>query len=498
MTMRLRIALAALLALAAPVGAESTFPLIPQTSVSVERFFTGGTYDAAFSAAIATVVAAGGGTVLLTSGKTYDTSAPIAINNSNIAIRCPGQGQCTIRNSSMTSDIVSVNVGTTVSTTITTNGTTSATVASATGLKVGMQVASAHVPGATTITAIAGTAITLSAAATATASGTAAVFGTYVSNVVLENLILTKSVTATAGCAVNIRNAGYLWIANNRIYGAGRLWAGLCGMSSEYAQIEKNTIDNVQNVTVALGGVSSKAGALEGMLQDWIFDRNQWIGGHAATASPLSHGSMELGDYVGGIFIRTQIAYNYRGYAINMAGTVAPGAGVNSLIFILDPNFEADFDTASGGIAMKNYMNVSVTGGWFGGKGAPAFNFDTGSKNAQITGSNIYRAGSAGPAVSCAGPLLAIGNASISGYVPGVGTGVGIARGCAMLNLSGGHILNMRSGIANNGASDTVVSVNGVQFFNNSQDVDPVVTGWAKFKGCGNANASGRLALGTC
>lgn len=63
------------------------------------------------------------------------------------------------------------------STTITTtNASTSATVGSATGLSVGMYVTSANVTAGTTITAISGTTITLSAAATASGTGTAARF----------------------------------------------------------------------------------------------------------------------------------------------------------------------------------------------------------------------------------------------------------------------------------------------------------------------------------
>lgn len=64
-----------------------------------------------------------------------------------------------------------------VSTTVTTvNASTSATVASATGLFVGQYVVSTNIPTGTTITAISGTTITMSNAATAGASGTAARF----------------------------------------------------------------------------------------------------------------------------------------------------------------------------------------------------------------------------------------------------------------------------------------------------------------------------------
>lgn len=67
-----------------------------------------------------------------------------------------------------------------LSTTIsTTNLNTSATVADAAGLCIGMKVVSANVPAGTTITAISGTTLTLSAQASATASGTAARFSLF-------------------------------------------------------------------------------------------------------------------------------------------------------------------------------------------------------------------------------------------------------------------------------------------------------------------------------
>ena len=64
-----------------------------------------------------------------------------------------------------------------VSTTVNTTGSsTSATVASAANLAIGMFVVSANVPAGTTITAISGTTLTLSVAASATATGTTARF----------------------------------------------------------------------------------------------------------------------------------------------------------------------------------------------------------------------------------------------------------------------------------------------------------------------------------
>lgn len=67
-----------------------------------------------------------------------------------------------------------------VSTTITTtSGSPTATVASATGIVLGSYVNTVNVPGGTTVSAISGTTLTLSANATATAGGTAARFSPY-------------------------------------------------------------------------------------------------------------------------------------------------------------------------------------------------------------------------------------------------------------------------------------------------------------------------------
>lgn len=71
------------------------------------------------------------------------------------------------------------NVSQITNTISTTNLSTAATVGSAAGLAIGMYVASVNVPFGTTITAISGTSITLSNAATATASGVSARFSPY-------------------------------------------------------------------------------------------------------------------------------------------------------------------------------------------------------------------------------------------------------------------------------------------------------------------------------
>lgn len=63
-----------------------------------------------------------------------------------------------------------------VSPTITTNGTTTATVSSATGVVIGMTIVSANIVVGTTVTAVVGTTITLSQAASGSAAGTAARF----------------------------------------------------------------------------------------------------------------------------------------------------------------------------------------------------------------------------------------------------------------------------------------------------------------------------------
>lgn len=68
------------------------------------------------------------------------------------------------------------NVGQVSSTLTTTNGNASATVGSATGLALGMQISSANVTAGTTITAISGVTVTMSAGATGSGTNTAARF----------------------------------------------------------------------------------------------------------------------------------------------------------------------------------------------------------------------------------------------------------------------------------------------------------------------------------
>lgn len=74
--------------------------------------------------------------------------------------------------------VASVFTKTAATTISTTSGSAAATVASGTGIVVGQKVISANVPAGTTVSAVVGTAVTLSANATATAAGTAVTFST--------------------------------------------------------------------------------------------------------------------------------------------------------------------------------------------------------------------------------------------------------------------------------------------------------------------------------
>lgn len=88
-----------------------------------------------------------------------------------------GQGKALFGSDTMGGTVANISQrSTTISTT---NLSASITVTANTGLFVGMQVSSANIPAGTTITAISGPTVTLSAPATATASGTAARFSTF-------------------------------------------------------------------------------------------------------------------------------------------------------------------------------------------------------------------------------------------------------------------------------------------------------------------------------
>lgn len=106
---------------------------------------------------------------------------------------------------SATITALNTDVSTTVSTT---NLSTAATVTSAAGLIVGMVITSANIPAAATISAISGTSVTLSSAANATASGTAARFTTGVTNLsVTLSGAATSTASATTAVFQNIASA---------------------------------------------------------------------------------------------------------------------------------------------------------------------------------------------------------------------------------------------------------------------------------------------------
>jgi microcystin-dependent protein len=116
-------------------------------------------------------------TILTTSGSptaTVPTSTGLiagqTITSPNVT---PGT---TISSISGTTITMSANANAVATHISTTSGSTTATVTSADGIATGMTVTSTNVPGATTVSAISGKTLTLSAAATLTASGTAASF----------------------------------------------------------------------------------------------------------------------------------------------------------------------------------------------------------------------------------------------------------------------------------------------------------------------------------
>jgi microcystin-dependent protein len=97
-----------------------------------------------------------------------------------------------------------------ISTTIATNNTsTSATVGSATGLAVGMFITNANVPASSTITSISGTTITMSGAATATASANAARF---------SPLVDAQALGIRGGAMIKAQNAAELAPHNHAVF----------------------------------------------------------------------------------------------------------------------------------------------------------------------------------------------------------------------------------------------------------------------------------------
>lgn len=89
----------------------------------------------------------------------------------------------------------------------TTASSTSATLVSGTGVVVGQRITSANVPYGTTVAAIAGTALTLSAAATASAAGTAITFATVIDSTYVSPVLAADKALVVAGLEVEVNYA---------------------------------------------------------------------------------------------------------------------------------------------------------------------------------------------------------------------------------------------------------------------------------------------------
>lgn len=468
------------------------------SSISVDQYYSGsGTYDAAIAAAVAAAPSSGANLVF-TPGTVYTVSAPIVVDRGNLKFQCAGLRTCNIQSTSTTADMFAVNLTVATTTISTTSGSTAATVASGSGITNGMQINSANVPAGTTVT-ISGTNITLSANATGTAAGTAATFGNMVYDVYWDGFVFSRASTSSAGCQISARNLAYTGVSNSRFYGNETSWKHVCLRSVNDFAMENVQSDNPQNAHLTLEGVSANGyGTLDGaFIGLTLRNYTYFIGGHAATASPLNHGSIEIGDFTGGLFFDTTLIARPRGYAIRMEGTSAGyAAGINSLVFLNNLNVEGSGpDGESGGIYAEYYSNINVTGGWISGKGVPALTQGANSAGVAVVGAELVINGSSAPIVSTAGSALNISGTRLQSYNPGVGLGVSLVTGAASINLQGNHFESLATGISDGGLSNIDINIDGNQFYNTTTPITSAIYGWAKATvGPSNSNENGPLA----
>lgn len=482
---------------------SSGYPSITSRSsltgtVMVDWYYSGsGSHDAAIAAAIAACPASGCA-IGFTPGTYYATN--IAVNRGNIRFFCTGLRSCNIQNTSTTGDLFSVNLTVATTTVSTTNSSATATVASASGLAVGQQVNSANIPAGTTILNIVGTTLTLSANATATASGTSATFGSMVYDVYWDNLVFSSQNTASAGCQINARNLVYAGVLNSRFYGNETAWKHVCLRAVNDFAFDNVQSDNPQNAHVTLEGITTKGyGTLDGtFIGLTIRNYSYFIGGHAVTASPLNHGSIEIGDLAGGLFFDTAVIARPRGYAVRMVGTSAgPAAGVNSLVFFNNLNVEGSGpDGESGGVYGEYYSNVNINGGWISGKGVSAVTQGANSSGWLIAGAQLVMNGSATSIVDSQGAGLSLTGNRLQSYNPGVGTGLTLASGSASVVVSGNRFEALSAGISVGTATNVDVSISGNQFYSVGTEIASAIYSWSKATISANGDDNGSLPYG--
>jgi hypothetical protein len=467
------------------------------SSISVDQYYSGsGTYDAAIAAAIAAAPAIGAN-IMFSAGTEYFVSAPIAVTRGALRFQCSGLRSCNIQSTSTTADLFAVNLTVATTTISTTNGSPTATVASGSGITNGMQINSANVPSGTTVT-ISGTTVTLSANATDTASGTAATFGNYIYDVYWDGLTFSRASTSSAGCQINARNVSYTGVSNSRFYGNLATWKHVCLRSVNDFALDNVASDNPQNAHLTLEGISARGfGTLDGaFIGLTVRNYSYFTGGHAATASPLDHGSIEIGDFTGGLFFDTTVIARPRGYAVKMLGTSAGlAANLNALVFFTNANVEGSGpDGESGGIDAEYYSNINVTGGWISSTGTPTIKQGANSSGLTVTGAQLVVNGSSAPIVSAAGSSLNLTGNRLQSYNPGVGIGLTLATGADSVNVQGNHFESLATGISDGGLSNIDINIDGNQFYSTTTPIASTIYTWAKATiGTSNSDQNGLL-----
>lgn len=449
------------------------------------------TYDNAF----ARVLAAYPGAVRIAAqpGATYNFAAPIVLSRGDLEWYCKTTVRCFV-NFAHAGTGLSINEGTARTFNVTTtNASVTATVSSATGLTTGMNISATGIPDGATITNIAGTTITLSSPATV--SGTnAAKAGNKIYNVSLTGLAFLRSVSATSGCDIVMRNGGYHFFTNIRFFSTNNSISSVCGTSVQDIYFSNMRTNNVKSAAYLFDGASTGLSGWEAQTIGVYFDSVLAYYAHQTTVNGIANqrGVIEFGDYTQGIFVRRPLIAQSPAYGISLRGTVPFGTnGSNALVFIEDANIEAS-TTGMGGIAIENYAQIDITHGWFGGYSAPALYIGPNSSDTNVTGLTIYRNGTSGYTVECKNSVKLNGNQFIAysslQYV------VGVYSGCD-LSMSGGSVYQYQGGVfddasANN--SNARVTVTGVDFRNTVVPFSSPVFGWARSSFAGNSTDTGR------
>lgn len=226
-----------------------------------------------------------------------------------------------------------------------------------------------------------------------------------VTNVWFVGIIFQRSVTATAGFAIDFNYVYSCGVVGCRVYGNNQQYNGINFTSALQCHIRENRVEATIAEAIVLQGQSGT-----GMFISDIYLRDNSFAGcnsgePAVTGGSAPRGVVTLKDYAGGIFFNpTNEIYGHRGWAIKLYGTITAGTAGNELVFIDHPNIDGGSTAittglGAGAIYMSDFNGVQITGGWAGSTNLDAVYIDAGCNGIFISDMSLEPQNNAGASI---------------------------------------------------------------------------------------------------